>query len=231
MLKHLPNMITSGNLLCGCLGIIECFSGSLQTATFYILLAAVFDFFDGFVARAVKANSAMGKELDSLADCVSFGALPGFLLYKIMLAATNIPTEMAWLPYFALLIPVFSALRLAKFNIDTRQSDSFIGVPTPADAMLIASFPWLIVEGNFFSPFLQNIYVLMAVAIVMSYLMVAELPLIALKFKNFSWASNRYVYLLLGGSVLLIALFQFSAVPLIMILYVLLSIIKNQTSL
>ncbi len=224
-------MITSGNLLCGCLGIIECFSGSLQTATFYILLAAVFDFFDGFVARAVKANSAMGKELDSLADCVSFGALPGFLLYKIMLAATNIPTEMAWLPYFALLIPVFSALRLAKFNIDTRQSDSFIGVPTPADAMLIASFPWLIVEGNFFSPFLQNIYVLMAVAIVMSYLMVAELPLIALKFKNFSWASNRYVYLLLGGSVLLIALFQFSAVPLIMILYVLLSIIKNQTSL
>lgn len=227
MLKHLPNAITSGNLLCGCLGIIECFSGSLQTATIYILVAAVFDFFDGFVARAVKANSAMGKELDSLADCVSFGALPGFLLYKLMQNATNLPAENHWIIYTALLIPVFSALRLAKFNIDTRQSDSFIGVPTPADAMLIGSFPWLIAGGTFFAPLLQNVYVLVGVAIVMSYLMMAELPLIALKFKNFSWGNNQYIYILVGTSILLIALFQFSAVPMIMVLYVLLSVVKN----
>jgi CDP-diacylglycerol---serine O-phosphatidyltransferase len=227
MLKHLPNAITSGNLICGCLGIIECFAGNLKTATAYILIAAIFDFFDGFVARAVKANSAMGKELDSLADCISFGALPGFMLYQLMLQSANLQVAGTWWAYSALLIPVFSALRLAKFNIDTRQSDSFIGVPTPADAMLIASFPFLIAQETFFKPFLTNIYVLAAVAVVMSYLMMAELPLIALKFKDFSWKNNVYTYLLVISSILLVAILQFSAVPIILLVYVALSAIKN----
>ena len=227
MLKQLPNALTSCNLLCGCLGIIQCFGGNLQTATIFILVAAVFDFFDGFVARAVKANSAMGKELDSLADCVSFGALPAFMLYQLMLKTTNLQAVGTWVAYGALLIAVFSALRLAKFNIDTRQSDSFIGVPTPANAMLIGSFPYLIAQQTFFEPFLTNIYVLLSVAVVMSYLMMAELPLIALKFKDFSWAKNQYIYILVASSVVLIAVFQFSAVPIIMVLYILLSVIKN----
>jgi CDP-diacylglycerol--serine O-phosphatidyltransferase len=229
MLKHLPNAITSGNLLCGCLGIIECFAGNLKTATIYILVAAILDFFDGFVARAVKANSAMGKELDSLADCVSFGALPGFILYQLMLQSQNLQTVGTWAAYSALLIPVFSALRLAKFNIDTRQSDSFIGVPTPADAMLIASFPWLIAQETFLMPFLTNIYVLAAVAVIMSYLMIAELPLIALKFKDFSWKNNVYTYLLVISSVILLAILQVSAIPIILVIYVALSVIKNNS--
>lgn len=227
MLKQLPNLLTSGNLFCGCLGIIQCFSGNLTTATLFILVAAVFDFFDGFVARAVKANSEMGKELDSLADCVSFGALPAFMLYQLMLQSKNLATAGNFWIYSSLLIAVFSALRLAKFNIDTRQSDSFIGVPTPADAMLIGSFPYLIEQKTFFEPFLTNIYVLVGVAILMSYLMMAELPLIALKFKNFTWAANRYTYLLLIGSVLLLAILQFSAVPIILLYYILLSVVKK----
>jgi CDP-diacylglycerol--serine O-phosphatidyltransferase len=229
MLKQLPNALTSCNLFCGCLGIIQCFEGNLQKATLFMLLAAVFDFFDGFVARAVKANSAMGKELDSLADCVSFGALPAFMLYKLMLQSTNLATVSMYLPYSALLIAVFSALRLAKFNIDTRQTDSFIGVPTPADAILIGSFPYLIAENTFFAPFLTNIYVLLGVAICMSYLMMAELPLIALKFKDFSWKNNQYIYILLVISIVMLVFLQFSAVPMIMLLYIILSVIKNTT--
>jgi CDP-diacylglycerol---serine O-phosphatidyltransferase len=227
MLKQLPNVLTSSNLFCGCLGIIQCFSGNLTTASLFILLAAVFDFFDGFVARAVKANSAMGKELDSLADCVSFGALPAFMLYQLMLQTKNLEAAGTFWVYSALLIAVFSALRLAKFNIDTRQSDSFIGVPTPADALLIGSFPYLIAQQTFYEPFLTNIYVLVAVALLMSYLMMAELPLIALKFKNFAWQGNQYTYLLIIGAALLLAVFQFGAVPLILLYYVALSVVKN----
>lgn len=227
MLKQLPNALTSCNLLCGCLGIIQCFGDNLQTATIFILVAAVFDFFDGFVARVVKANSAMGKELDSLADCVSFGVLPALMLYHLMLKTSNLQVVGTWAAYGALLIAVFSALRLAKFNIDTRQSDSFIGVPTPANAILIGSFPYLISQQTFFEPFLTNIYVLLGVAVVMSYLMMAELPLIALKFKDFSWAKNQYIYILVASSVVLIAILQFSGVPIIMVLYILLSVIKN----
>ncbi len=227
MLKQLPNLLTSGNLFCGCLGIIQCFSGSLTTASLLIVVAAIFDFFDGFVARAVKANSAMGKELDSLADCVSFGALPAFILYQLMLKTENLATAGNFWIYTALLIAVFSALRLAKFNIDTRQTDSFIGVPTPADALLIGSFPYLIEQKTFYEPFLTNIYVLVGVALLMSYLMMAELPLIALKFKNFTWAANQYTYLLLVGSVILLAVLQVAAIPLILVYYVALSVVKS----
>ena len=227
MLKQLPNALTACNLVCGCLGIIQCFNGNLELSAIFILVAAVFDFFDGFVARAVKANSAMGKELDSLADCVSFGALPAFILYHLMLQSTNLAQAGTWWVYSGLLIAVFSALRLAKFNIDTRQTDSFIGVPTPADAMLIGSFPYLINQKTFFEPFLTNVYVLAGIAVVMSYLMIAELPLLALKFKDFSWDKNSYVYALLLGSVVLLGLLQISAVPIILVLYILLSVIKN----
>ncbi|MFY7787921.1 MAG: CDP-diacylglycerol--serine O-phosphatidyltransferase [Thermoflexibacteraceae bacterium] len=233
MLKHLPNAITSGNLVCGCLGIIECFSGNLTTASLLILVAAIFDFFDGFVARAVKANSAMGKELDSLADCVSFGVLPSMMMYHLifqtMLTTTDTITAQRW-AYLALIMAVFSALRLAKFNIDTRQSDSFIGVPTPANAMLIASFPWLLQQNSILTPFLQNVYVLIAITVVMSFLLVAELPLIALKFKDFSWKNNQYTYTLVLISLLLLLALQITAIPLIILVYIGLSMVKTINS-
>ncbi len=233
MLKHLPNALTSGNLVCGCLGIIECFSGHLTTASLLILVAAIFDFFDGFVARAVKANSAMGKELDSLADCVSFGVLPSIMMYHLIIQAMSISNDVfvnKYIPYLALIMAVFSALRLAKFNIDTRQSDSFIGVPTPANAMLIASFPWLLQQNSVLTPFLQNVYVLIAITLVMSFLLVAELPLIALKFKDFSWKNNQYTYSLVFISLLLLLALQVTAIPLIILVYIGLSVVKTMST-
>jgi CDP-diacylglycerol--serine O-phosphatidyltransferase len=230
MLKHLPNALTSGNLVCGCLGIIECFTGHLTTVSFFILLAAIFDFFDGFVARAVKANSAMGKELDSLADCVSFGVLPSIMMYHLIIRAMTISDDVDInedAPYLALTIAVFSALRLAKFNIDTRQSDSFIGVPTPANAMLIASLPWLMHQNSIFSDFVENPYVLVAITFIMSFLLVAELPLIALKFKDFSWKNNQYTYSLVFISLLLFLALQVTAIPLIILVYIGLSVVKT----
>lgn len=232
MIKHIPNALTCANLLCGCLGIMAALQGEpLQTASYMIYLAALFDFFDGFAARALKVSSPIGKELDSLADVVSFGVLPGMMMLCLMQQAEpphwSLPTR-----YLALIIPVFSALRLAKFNIDTRQSDSFIGVPTPANALLISALPFVVAPDQtglaaWLGQWANNYYVLAGITLLMSYLLVAELPLLALKFKGFHWASYKFQYILLGLSVILFLAFNFAAIPLIIFLYILLSVIKN----
>lgn len=222
-IKHyIPNALTCSNLVCGCLGIIEVLQGNLVWAPYLIWLAAIFDFFDGFAARALKVSSPIGGELDSLADMVTFGVLPSLVLFA-MLRMANLPE---WVPYLALVVALFSAIRLAKFNVDTRQTTSFIGVPTPANALLISAFP-LITRQHPDWTFMQHPAFLLAVAFIMSFLLVAELPLFALKFKDFSWQNNRIKYIFLVLSLLLIIFFNFVAIPLIIVFYVILSLFNK----
>lgn len=237
----IPNLITLGNLLCGCLGIIFVFEGNLLWASYLIFIAGVLDFLDGFVARLLQQHSDIGKQLDSLADMVTFGILPSFILAKLIqlsLMQNSILSDLmplnllsqAHLPllsYVAFILALFSCLRLAKFNIDTRQSDSFIGVPTPANAFVVAALP-LITKFNFeYSSIVLNPVVLVAYTLIMSYLLISEIPLFALKFKNFSWSYNKIKYIFLILSVILLVLMQFVAIPLIIFLYIILSIISN----
>ena len=222
-IKHyIPNALTCSNLVCGCLGIIEVLEGNLIWAPYLIWLAAIFDFFDGFAARALKVSSPIGGELDSLADMVTFGVLPSLVLFALLKQAT-LPE---WVPYLALIVAIFSAIRLAKFNVDTRQTTSFIGVPTPANALLISSFPLIILNHPDWE-FMHHPAFLLAVAFIMSFLLVAELPLFALKFKDYSWSHNRIKYIFLVLSLLLIIFLNFVAIPLIIILYVFLSLFNK----
>jgi len=175
LLRHLPNTLTSGNLLCGCLGLIGVFGNYPVETAYFIWAACVFDFFDGFAARMLNVSSSIGKELDSLADMVSFGVLPSMAMYHWI----DSTSSAGWLPYVALLIAVFSALRLAKFNVDTRQTDSFIGVPTPANALFLTSLVFLpdSLRSLVFAP-----SILVIITIVFSFLLVVPLELFALKF-------------------------------------------------
>ncbi len=256
-----PHLFTSGNLFCGCIAIVKAFEGDLVWSAYLVGIAAVLDFFDGFVARALKVQGEFGKQLDSLADCVTFGVVPGVVMAHLIWQADflnnfsvsgNTVSLRSGFPhsligYMGFLISIFSALRLAKFNLDTRQSDSFIGVPTPANSILICSIPLIFEQAQFHSQIIpgwhtvinadfsfriaeisvmifNNVPVLIGLTLIMSYLLVAELPLFALKFKNFKWKGNeiRYSFLLL--SVLSLVFFKFVGLPLIIVLYILMSI-------
>ncbi len=229
--KHIPNAITCSNLFCGCLAVVSIFEGNLSTASYLVGLAAILDFFDGFAARMLKVTSPIGKDLDSLADMVTFGLVPGILMVKLSGIAIELFNEQnahsipQWASYLAFSIPIFSAIRLAKFNNDTRQSDSFIGLPTPANAMFICSLPFVLKSNPDFN--LLNPHVLIPLELVLSYLLVAELPLFALKFKHFKWQGNEIRFLFLVSSLILLITFQFLAIPLIIILYILLSVLTN----
>ena len=226
--KHVPNAITCANLFSGCIGIVfVAFQDNLEYAAYCIFLAAIFDFFDGLASRVLQAHSLIGKDLDSLADVVSFGVLPAFIMYRLFLQAPQIENISIFLNFIAFLIPVFSALRLAKFNNDERQTDSFIGLPTPANAILIASFPLIIKEQyGFFNAFILNPFFLAFFVAIMCMLLVVELPLMSLKFKNRDMQRNFYRYLLLLFSAILILFFKFAAVPAIIIMYIVISLIQ-----
>ncbi len=234
MKKHIPNFITCCNLFCGVVGIVFAFEGDFYMAAYFTIASLVLDFFDGFAARILKVSSPIGKELDSLADMVTFGVLPGIIMFQMMKAAACAPGVCTGLlsnnyfPYLAFLIPVFSGLRLAKFNVDTRQSDSFIGLPTPANAIFIASLPIIMDNQELAATWLANPKVLGIVTTVMSYLLVAELPLLALKFKDFSLANNKARYALIVGSLALLIGLKFAAVPFIILFYVLLSVLNTK---
>jgi CDP-diacylglycerol---serine O-phosphatidyltransferase len=234
--------MTLGNLLCGCLGILCAVSGELVLAAYLIFIAGILDFLDGFVARLLNQHSEIGKQLDSLADMVTFGILPSFILFMIIsgesLCEKNIESyafighlnpnyKNFLLAFLSFILALFSALRLAKFNIDTRQSDSFIGVPTPANAFVVAAFP-LILEFNPEYKFLiLSPTFLISYTLIMSYLLISEIPLFALKFKSFSWKSNQIKYIFLILSVILLITLQFLAIPLIIFLYIIMSVISN----
>jgi CDP-diacylglycerol--serine O-phosphatidyltransferase len=216
---QLPNFITLLNLLSGVVGILWVLEGQLLYGAYFVILSAGFDFLDGFAARLLKVQSDMGKELDSLADVVSFGVLPGILLYSL----TKAQTDSQVLPYLTLIIPMLSAYRLAKFNLDTRQSDRFIGLPTPANALLLSTLPHLVAHWPELAPWVTSPIALVVIAWVASILLVSELPLIALKFKNSSFADNTYRYTLLCLGAFCFAWLQLAGIPLIIIAYLLLS--------
>lgn len=224
--KHVPNAITCANLFSGCVGIVFAFQGELIVAAYAVLLAAIFDFFDGFASRVLQSFSGIGKELDSLADMVSFGVLPSVILYQLFLQAPQIDKISPYLNFIAFLIPVFSALRLAKFNTDTRQAEIFIGLPTPANGMLIGSFPLIMDQYPNLNRYILNPYGLSAFALIMCGLLVAEMPLMSLKFKNRNFNKNIYRYLLLLFSAILILFFKFAAVPVVILFYIVLSVIQ-----
>jgi len=207
--------------------VVEAFHGNLLLSCVLIGVALIFDFLDGFLARLLHVSSPIGKDLDSLADMVTFGLLPAIIVFQMLMQ--SIPDLFGiWKAYLAFIIAIFSAIRLAKFNNDPRQSDSFIGVPTPANAMLIASLPLIVhTQGETWKQIIINTNNLLILSVVMSVLLVAEIPLLALKFKSFNWKGNeiRYVFILL--TVALLIIFQILAIPLILVLYLIVSLISN----
>lgn len=237
IVKHIPNFITSLNLVCGILSIIMMIEGKIIPAFYFILLAAVFDFLDGLSARILDAYSDVGKQLDSLADMVSFGIAPTLLMfyyikYSFLLHQSGFAIETAaWheiiVLYSAILIAVASGFRLAKFNIDSNQSFTFSGLPTPANAILIASAGLVIFSPDFpesLRQFILNPYLLLTSTLVLSFLLVCKIPMFSLKFKDYKFASNitRYIFLLISFALLII--FKVIAIPVIIIIYILISV-------
>mgnify|MGYP001627974113 CR=1 FL=1 len=221
--KHIPNALTSLNLLSGMIGIHYVMTNGPFYGFYFIIAAAIFDFFDGFAARLLKVQSPIGKELDSLADLVTFGVLPSFILFLLLEPVS--PYD--WLPYVAFFIGIQSALRLAKFNIDDRQADSFIGVPTPANALFFSTLPLLGTSVAWIENGLENPWVLTALTLIFSLLLTAELPLLALKFKNFTWNGNQWRYLVLIISGISIVLLGLAGIPIAVLSYICLSLVNN----
>lgn len=235
--KHIPNAITCCNLLCGCLALVQAFEGNLVYSAYLVGMGAIFDFFDGFAARMLKVSSPIGKDLDSLTDMVTFGVVPGAMMFQMILMSTKIKEGMysdrSWISdhvhyfaYGAFIITIFSAIRLAKFNNDTRQTDSFIGVPTPAVALFICAIPLILNHNNNYD-FILNPSVLIIASVILSFLLISELPLFALKFKHFKWKDNEIRFVFLGSSIVMLFTLQFVGIPLIIILYILMSVISN----
>jgi len=212
--KHIPNLLTCANLFSGCIGIIYAFKGDLKTVAFFVIISGIFDFFDGFAARLLNVKSEIGKELDSLADVISFGLLPGVVMYQMLLNAN----AGIW-AYAGFLIAVFSALRLAKFNIDDQQTEEFIGLNTPMNTFFIISLPYL----TAYSDLLYNSYFLIALILLVCYLLVSKLKLFSMKMKQLSWESNKYKFIFLILSVVLLAFLKFAALPIVLLFYILFS--------
>ena len=227
--SHIPNLLTCMNLLCGCLAVIcalDADSYLLIWATYLIWIAAIFDFLDGMTARWLKSYTELGKQLDSLADMVSFGLAPGMILYALIKDEATIDKE--WLAFFALVIPVFSALRLARFNIDDNQSDSFIGLPTPANALLIGSLPLLMLKGHAaIAELIGSPEVLAAIGVVLSLLLISGVGMFSLKVKSLKWKGNLLVYSFLLLAAVILFLFPYSALPIIILLYILISVTQS----
>ena len=215
--RHIPNFLTALNLLTGVLGIINVFEGNYQHTLYFIMIAGVFDFLDGFTAKLLQSTSSFGKELDSLADMVTFGVLPALFLFKW---AALTPSNFHWLAYSAALIPVFAAFRLAKFNLDSTQSDAFIGLPTPAAALLTVT----IVKASFL---VSWIYFTPIYSLSVSLLMIVPIKMLSFKFTSLVLSGNELRYLTLLVIVIGLALFQLSFLPYMIPIYLMLSLLSN----
>lgn len=221
MFRHIPNILTLGNLVTGCAGIICSFNYPDLAPIWFIGIACAFDFLDGFSARLLKVSSPMGKELDSLADVVSFGVYPAvIILHQLNKSGAN---SLSWC---ALSLAAFSALRLARFNIDQRQSDSFIGLPTPAMALFVAG----LVEAIGWAPANWHSSILLTITAALSLLMVAPLPLVALKFRNFAWNGNQVRYLVVAGSAIVVTLLGIAGIPLAIAFYLFTTFTEDKNS-
>ena len=227
--RHIPNFVTACNLFSGCIAAVMAFQANYEAAILFIILGATFDFFDGMLARLFHVSGPLGKELDSLADDITFGFAPSVIVFSLF-KEVQYPAFMQSMadifPYTAFIIAVFSALRLGKFNIDPRQSSSFIGLPTPANALFWGS---LIVGGHSFliSDAFNALY-LFVLVLLMSYLLVAELPMFSLKFKNLSWKDNKISYIFLLVCIPLLVIFRISGFAAIILWYILLSLLTKK---
>ena len=223
MKKYIPNTITSLNLFSGCVSILFVLKGDYLSAFYCVLASGIFDFFDGLVARLLKVKSLIGKELDSLADVISFGFLPGTIVFTMLREVSS----SEYLPYLGFLITVFSALRLAKFNIDERQTSDFIGVNTPMNTFLIVSLPFI---GQIYPQYIYNVYVLISITIVTSLLLVSELKLFSMKLSSLKWELNKYKYIFLIVSLILVLGLKILAIPVVFVLYIFFSVLHFRTT-
>ena len=233
MKKHIPNLLTSLSLFSGSIATVMAFQGEYLWVVIWVIIAAIFDFSDGFSARLLKAYSPMGKELDSLSDMVSFGVAPSVAVYTFLSGNLYIITEndiiKEYLPYMAFLLTIFSALRLAKFNIDERQSESFVGLNTPANAMFWVSFCYSLGASQpLIAPTPSLIYLLLIAIVVFSLLMVSEIPMFSLKVKSLKLKGNEYRYFLALSVIILIAFFKIAGIAIAILLYIALSIISSK---
>lgn len=234
MKRLIPNFITMLNLLAGAMAIVAISEGSLVQASWWIILAAVLDLLDGAIARLLGSTSDLGRQLDSLADIVSFGIAPGFMMYTLishsLLAEYPEKAEMHYLAYLGFIIPVFAALRLAKFNIDPGQQREFKGLPTPAAALMVLSIPITVnctlVVIPWLNSFLNSPWGLLGVSVALAVLMVAPIRLFSLKITSIYWKHNRSRYILILSALILFFSLRFASIPFILLLYIILSLLN-----
>lgn len=229
--NHIPNLVTLLNLISGSIAIFLAFSGEMVMASWFIIIAAILDFLDGFVARLLHAGSDIGAQLDSLADVISFGLAPSAIMYQLILMSPGNSSLSAgmirFLPYTALLLVAGGAYRLAKFNTDPGQAVEFKGLPIPATGLFVAALPLIVNQfgkSEELAWMVQHQYILLAIIVLLSWLMVSNIPMISLKFKNLKWKDNVSRLILLGSVPLLFVAFKWIAIPLIIFLYIIISI-------
>ncbi len=225
ILKHLPNTITLLNMLCGCISSYYAFNNQLPIAAFFVFLGIFFDFFDGFFARILNAASPIGLQLDSLADMITSGLVPGIFMFQL-LQNSGLTTEIAFIGF---LISLGSGYRLANFNIDPNQSDSFIGLPTPANALFIISLGLIASTTNspeFITKALKEPIILIIITLLSTYILNAKLPLLALKFKTWDVKTNWKRYFTLIGSIISIAILGWAGIAVAILLYIGVSLLK-----
>lgn len=227
--KHIPNGITLLNLLCGCVALVFAMDKNFEMVFCFVALGIFFDFFDGFFARLFQVGTPLGLQLDSLADMVTSGVVPGVVMY-FLLKDSWINEVGTLVPYLGFLITLGACYRLANFNIDTRQSDSFIGLPTPANALFILSLPLIIKETSlgFVTELVANKWLLIVVTLMSTYIMNAELPLFSLKIKNFTFQKYKVQLIFVLISTALLLGFQYLGVAIVILMYVLLSVLINR---
>jgi CDP-diacylglycerol--serine O-phosphatidyltransferase len=228
--KHIPNLITLLNLFSGCIALVYASEANFEMAFFFVCLGIFFDFFDGFFARLLNVSSPLGLQLDSLADMITSGVVPGFVMFKMLTNSVNSDPSLIYLPYLGFIITLGSCYRLANFNIDTRQTDSFIGLPTPANAIFILSLPLILknTDSILALEMLTNHWILLFISVISAFILNAEIPLFALKIKKLNFKDNALQIVFLLISLLLLIVFKFSGVALIIVFYIILSVIINK---
>ncbi|MCR5366799.1 MAG: CDP-diacylglycerol--serine O-phosphatidyltransferase [Prevotella sp.] len=222
MKKHIPNTITCLNLISGCIATYFAFDSDYKMALLFIVIGAVFDFFDGMTARLLHVSSPIGKELDSLADDITFGFAPSAMVFSFL---CSFHIHFLLIPFLAFIMAAFSALRLAKFNLDERQAMGFIGLPTPANALFWGAL--IVGSGDWLSSLPYAVWIILAMVLFCSYLLVSEVPMFALKFKTWGWQGNEIKYVFLLTCIPLLILMGISGLAAIIAWYVLLSIVNN----
>ena len=230
--KQIPNLITLLNLFSGCIALVFATKSNFEMAFYFVCLGIFLDFFDGFFARLFKVSSPLGLQLDSLADMVTSGLVPGFVMFMMLSTSQHEITSCPYFPYLGFIVTLGSCYRLANFNIDTRQTDSFIGLPTPANALFILSLPLVLQYSDslLVLEILTNQWVLLAIIMCSAYILNAEIPLFSLKLKKFTLKDNMLQIVFLLCSFLLIFFFNFLGVTLLILFYVMLSVVTNMTA-